>query len=67
MVSILDFESRYLGSTPSMTFIIAYPCQLGRVVKATDLKSVEATLVGSNPAADVCVIGLMVRIQPFQG
>ena len=27
--------------------------QLGRVVKATDLKSVGATRVGSNPAADV--------------
>jgi hypothetical protein len=30
-----------------------YMRQLGRVVKATDLKSVGATRVGSNPAADV--------------
>lgn len=47
MVSIMDFESIYLGSNPSMTF-----CQLGRVVKAIDLKSIRATCVGSNPAAD---------------
>ena len=50
MVSIMDFESIYLGSNPSMTL-----CQLGRVVKATDLKSVGATFVGSSPTADVLI------------
>ena len=62
MVSIMDFESIYLGSNPSTTL-----CQLGRVVMAIDLKSIGETRTGSIPVADVSVICLMVRIQPFQG
>lgn len=58
----MDFESIYLGSNPSMTLR-----QLDRVVKVIDLKSIGVTRTGSIPVADECVIGLMVRIQPFQG
>lgn len=47
MVSIMDFESIYLGSNPSMTL-----CQLDRVVKVIDLKSIGETCTGSIPVAD---------------